>query len=45
MDAVMWLLAANVAVWLGLGAYVVFIARSQSALAARVRRLEILHND
>lgn len=45
MDAVMWLLAANVAVWLGLGAYVVFIARSQSALAVRVRRLEILHND
>lgn len=42
MDNLFWLLAANVAVWLGLGAYMVFLARVQSGLERRVRHMEMI---
>lgn len=42
MSNMFWLMAANVVVWLGLGAYVCFLARSQSALERRVRHMEMI---
>lgn len=42
MSNLFWLAAANVAVWLGLGAYAAFLARSQSALERRVRHMEMI---
>lgn len=40
-----WLLAANVVVWLGLGAYLLCMGRTQHSLDKRLRQLEILKND
>ena len=35
-----WLLWANVVIWVGMAAYLLFLARSQAALGKRVKRLE-----
>ena len=35
-----WLFWANVAVWLGLCAYLAFLGRTQAAIRRRIRRLE-----
>lgn len=40
-----WLLAANIVVWLGLGAYLVFMGCVQKSLDARLRQWEMLKND
>ncbi|NLW80654.1 MAG: CcmD family protein [Desulfovibrionales bacterium] len=40
-----YLLIANVCIWLGVGGYVLFLARQHSALERRVRQLEILDGD
>lgn len=40
-----WLMYANIAVWIGLGAYLAFVARAQIALNRRLAQLEILRND
>lgn len=40
-----YLFAANVAVWLGLGAYAAFLAGAQRRLARRIKRLEALGDD
>ncbi|MEG2172909.1 MAG: CcmD family protein [Desulfovibrionaceae bacterium] len=45
MTDLYWLLAANVVVWLGLGAYLVFIGRVQKSLDTRLHHWEILKND
>lgn len=37
-----YLFAANVAVWLGIGGYLVFLASRQAALSNRIRRKELL---
>lgn len=42
MDPIFWLLAANVAVWVGLGGYLALLGRSQHGLERRLRQLEIL---
>ncbi len=42
MEKELYLFAANVIVWVGLGAYVVFLAGSQKRLERRLRRLEVL---
>ena len=42
MDYQTYLLAANVAVWLGLGGYLAFLGARQRSLAARIRQMEIL---
>ncbi len=36
MDNITWLMAANVAVWLGIGAYVAFLALGQKSLNKRL---------
>ena len=41
MNSLYWLLAANVAVWLGIGAYMVFLSRAQSGLEKRLHHMEI----
>lgn len=43
-DSMLWVMAANILVWLGIGGYVAFLARRQSALAARVKQMEIMGN-
>ncbi len=40
MSGLDWLMYANIAVWLGLGAYLAFLARAQSALDRRLQRME-----
>lgn len=45
MDAVNWLLAANIIIWLGIGVYVAFIAIGQRKLAIRLKQLEIMANE
>ncbi len=37
-----WVLYAGIAVWLGLGAYAVFIALGQHSLKRRVEQLELI---
>lgn len=43
-DSILWIAAANILVWLGIGGYVAFLARRQTALAARVKQMELLNN-
>lgn len=45
MTALHWLMTANAALWLGLGAYLAFIARAQKALEQRVRQMEMEHDE
>ncbi len=40
MQSVTWIFMANVAVWLGLGAYVAYLALGQKALKKRLAMLE-----
>ena len=42
MDKIEWLMLANVAVWIGLGAYLAFMAVKQANIAKRLARLEML---
>ena len=43
MDAIHWLMAANAALWIILGAYLVFIFGRQRSLEARLAQYEA-HN-
>ncbi|MEG2005526.1 MAG: CcmD family protein [Bilophila sp.] len=45
MNELNWLMYANSAVWIGLGVYLIFVARAQKALNHRLTQLETLHND
>lgn len=45
MDAAHYLLAANAAVWIGLGGYIVFLARRQAMMEQRLQHLEALDNE
>ena len=40
-----WLMYANIAVWIGLGAYLAFLLPTQIALKRRLTQLETLRND
>ena len=40
-----WLMYANIAVWIGIGAYLAFRRRNQIALNRRLTQLETLRND
>ncbi len=44
MTEIQWLLLANVAVWLGLGAYAAFLAVGQKALDTRLSAKESMDN-
>lgn len=45
MDSLIWIAMANAAVWIGLGAYLAFLAAQQRALAARLSQWEMLDHD
>ncbi|MGE4296456.1 MAG: CcmD family protein [Desulfovibrionaceae bacterium] len=45
MDNTGYLLAANVLVWLGVGGFVLFLARSQKSLETRIAHMEHLGDD
>ena len=45
MTPLSWLLAANIAVWLGVGGYLACLAGAQRRLNQRLRHMETLHND
>ena len=45
MDAQTWGLLANAGVWIGIGAYLAFLAARQRTLAARLSRMEMLDHD
>ncbi len=40
MNALLWLISASAAIWLGLGAYLAFLAVKQGELAKRLARME-----
>lgn len=42
MSNLLWLMAANAVVWLGIGVYVAFLARAQAALDRRLRHMEMI---
>ena len=44
-NVIYWLVAANAAVWAGMGAYLVFLGLRQRALARRLMQLELLKHD
>ncbi|MDD6181153.1 MAG: CcmD family protein [Desulfovibrionaceae bacterium] len=44
-DSLLWLAAANVAVWAGTGLYLIFMARQQRLLDKRLRQLELLRDE
>ena len=37
-------MGANMVVWIGLGAYIFFLARAQSTLAKRLRHMEMMND-
>ncbi|MEA4855757.1 MAG: CcmD family protein [Solidesulfovibrio sp.] len=45
MGKEVYLFAANVIVWVGIGCYVAFLAVTQKRLEKRLKRLEVLHDD
>lgn len=45
MSAMEWLMYANIAVWIGLGLYVTFIAQAQKTLQRRLQQMELLRHD
>jgi len=40
MNAAHWLIAANAVIWIGIGAYVAFLASAQKNIARRLTALE-----
>ena len=40
MEGLSWVMYANMAVWLGVGGYLLFLARRAVALDRRLRRME-----
>ena len=45
MDTQTWIILANAAVWIGLGAYMAFLAARQRTLMARLAQMEMLDHD
>ncbi|MCJ2162947.1 MULTISPECIES: CcmD family protein [unclassified Pseudodesulfovibrio] len=45
MSATSYIFIANVAVWLGVAGYLVFLASKSTGLEKRVRQLELLGED
>jgi CcmD family protein len=45
MDCSGYLLAANIAVWLGLGGYVLFVSRKQVQVEHRLRTLQAMDEE
>ncbi|SHN49194.1 CcmD family protein [Desulfovibrio litoralis] len=43
MDTINWLMFANIAIWAGLGVYLMFIAFKHQQLVKRISRLELLN--
>lgn len=43
-DSMLWVMAANILVWLGIGGYVAFLASRQAVLAARLKQMELPDN-
>jgi CcmD family protein len=44
MDTVVWLAVANAVLWIGLGAYLAFLALEQRSISARLAQWEALHH-
>ncbi len=45
MSGTSFLIAANVAVWLGLAGYLVFMAGKAAGIERRIRQLEVMGDD
>ncbi len=45
MNDIDWLMYANIAVWVGLGLYIAFIARKQVALKRRLDQMESMRDE
>ena len=45
MDTIVWLAVANAVFWIGLGAYLAFLALEQRAISVRLAQWEALHSE
>ena len=45
MTDIAWVMYAGAAAWVGIGLYVFFLARAQSALAIRIERMQRIMED
>lgn len=45
MDSIFWLIAANAAIWLGLGSYLAFMAARLRTLSVKLNQLESFRNE
>ncbi len=45
MSDILWLMAANIAVWLGLGAYMIFLVKEQKSIDKRLSMQEVLGHE
>jgi len=45
MDHIRFLFIANAAVWIGIGAYLFMLGRSQRQLSQRLKHLEMMRDD
>lgn len=45
IDAINWLMAANAAIWLGIGCYAAFLGAKQKRLALRLKQFEVLREE
>ncbi len=45
MDHISYIFAANVAVWLGIGAYAAYLGLNQRRLQQRCKQLELMRDD
>ncbi len=45
MSNIVWLMAANVAFWLGIAAYVCFLAKTQQGLEKRLQMKESIDHE
>ncbi len=45
MESIYWLMYANIAVWLGLGTYLCFLAKAQNNIEQRLQLKETLDHE
>ena len=43
-DQLLWIMLANILIWLGIGGYTAFVAARQKMLAKRLKQMEIINN-
>lgn len=45
IDTFLWLIGVNAIIWIGIGAYIIYIAIKQRNLSQRLKQMEILQDE